>query len=337
MSAGWVAVGVRARAMTSRRLGSAGATRLGEAGSWEDAVELLAASTYGHDVRAGQTLAEAQHAVVDTMVWNLRVLAGWSPREGVAILRAMVAPVEVANTLDHLESLAGRRPRAPHRLAGLGTAWQRVQGATTPAEVRQELATSAWGDPGSDDLRAVGVTMEAVAADRLVSVVPEATPWAAGSVALLLARELEAGQGPLPEPCRVAAARVVGWAAVRAGSVQELVGALPRTASWALTGVSGPHDLWRAEARWWRRVDRDAGAMVRRSPPGHEVLVGAVALLSVDAWRVRAALELAALGGNGGSAQGSARESARGSGVGSDLRSALGSALGPGEDAHEVA
>ena len=37
--------------------------------------------------------------------------------------------------------------------------------------------------------------------------------------------------------------------------------------------------------------------MIRRSTPGPEILVGAVALLAVDAWRVRAALEVAAHGG----------------------------------------
>lgn len=304
MSAGWVAVSVRARAMTSRRLGSAGARRLAAVESWADAVELLAASTYGHDVHAGQTLAQAQHGVLATMVWNLRVLAGWAPREGVTILRAMVAPVEVANTIDHLEALAGRRTAGPHRLAGLGTAWQRLEQATTAAQVRSVLATSAWGDPGGDGVRPVGLGMEAVAADRLVAAVPEATSWAAGSVALLLARDLDTGQGPLPEPCRVAAARVVGWPAVRATTLPGLAAVLPRTAAWALAGAAHPEDLWRAQADWWRRVDHDAGAMVRRSPPGREVLVGAVAALTVDAWRVRAALELAALAGRGGRGSG---------------------------------
>jgi hypothetical protein len=304
VSAGWVGVGVRARAMTSRRLGSAGATRLAGAGSWPAAVDHLAATTYGHDVRPGQTLAEAQHAVVATMVWNLRVLAGWAPREGVGILRAMVAPVEVANTLGHLEALAGRGTPGPHHLAGLGTAWQRVQEATDAVGVRRVLATSAWGDPGGDDPRSVGLAMEAVAADRLVSAVPEATPWAEGSVALLLARELAAGRGPLPQPCRGAAARVVGWAAVRAGALPELAEVLPRSAAWSLAGVAGPDELWQAEVRWWRRVDRDAAAMVRGSAPGRGVLVGAVALLTVDAWRVQAALELAARGtGAGGTAR----------------------------------
>src|SRR5215207_8585508 len=126
MTAGWVAVSVRARAMTSRRLGRDGARRLAAGGSIEDAVAALARSTYGHDVRGGQTLTEAQRAVVDTTAWNLRVLAGWSPREGVGILRVLVAGLEVFNTLDHLRRLSGEQAPPPYRLGGLATAWPRL-------------------------------------------------------------------------------------------------------------------------------------------------------------------------------------------------------------------
>jgi hypothetical protein len=47
-------------------------------------------------------------------------------------------------------------------------------------------------------------------------------------------------------------------------------------------------------------MDRDARAMVARSLPGREVLVGAAGLLAADAWRIRGALELAARGGGRG-------------------------------------
>ncbi|MFG2884181.1 hypothetical protein ACGFYV_18100 [Streptomyces sp. NPDC048297] len=55
-----------------------------------------------------------------------------------------------------------------------------------------------------------------------------------------------------------------------------------------------------AEARWWRTVEADATAMLREGRYGPRVVVGAVAVLSVDAWRVRAALESAARGGRPG-------------------------------------
>jgi hypothetical protein len=286
--------------MTSRRLGASAAGRLARLGSLAEAVELLGTTTYGARVRAGQGLAEAQHAVVDTTVWNLRVLAGWAPREGVGILRAMVTGLEIANTLRHREALAGRPGAAAYQLGGLGTAWSRLAATTDAAELRRVLATSPWGDPGDDGARTIGLSMQAVAADRLVSAVPEAQEWAAGEVALLLARELGSGQGHLPDACRVAAARVVGWPAVSATGLDEVAAALPRPARWALEAVDRSEDLWRAEARWWRRVDHDAAALVSRSMPGRAVLVGAVGLLGADAWRVRAALELAARGGEGG-------------------------------------
>ena len=300
MSAGWVAVSVRARAMTSRRLGAQGTARLARCGSSAEAVELLATTTYGYRVRSGQTLGEAQHAVVDTTLWNLRVLAGWAPREGVGILRAMAARLEIANTLHHREALAGGPVTAAYQLGGLGTAWSRLAVTTDATELRRVLATSPWGDPGGDGARTIGLSMQAVAADRLVSVVPEAQAWAAGEVALMLARELGSGQRRLSDTCRVAAARVLGWPAVSATGLGELAAALPRPARWALEGVDRSEDLWRAEARWWQRLDHDASTLVARNRPGRAVLVGAVALLGADAWRVRAALELAARGGEGG-------------------------------------
>lgn len=300
MSAGWVAVSVRARAMTSRRLGPGGTARLGALDTLDDAVSRLAGSPYGHDVRPGQGLAEAQRAVVRALLWNVRVLAGWAPREGVALLRAMVAWLEVANTVDHLLALGGATVPAPYELGGLGTAWARIRESSSREELREVLAASSWGDPGADGPRALSLSMQLSAADRLVTVVPQAEDWAAGAVALLLARELVSDRGPLPGSCRQTAARVVGASSVEAGSLGGLVAALPRAAAWALAGVAAGEQLWGAEARWWRRLDHDAHAMVRRSGPGRAVLVGAAGVLAADAWRVRGALELAARGGGGG-------------------------------------
>lgn len=297
MSAGWVAVSVRARAMTSRRLGGRATARLARQGSLNEAVELLAATTYGREVRSGQTLGEAQRAVVDVATWNLRVLAGWAPREGVDILRAMVSGLEIANTLHHREALAGHCAETAYRLGGLGTAWSRLAATTDAGELRRVLFASAWGDPGGEGTRTIGLAMQAAAADRLVAVVPELHALAAGATALLLARELGSGQGPVPKACQVAAARVVGRAAVTATRLDDLSAALPRRAAWALDGVDRAEDLWRAEALWWRRLQHDASGLAARGTTGRAVLVGAVGLLGADAWRVRASLEMAARGG----------------------------------------
>jgi hypothetical protein len=113
---------------------------------------------------------------------------------------------------------------------------------------------------------------------------------------LLLAREVAAGR-ELPDRAAMSAARVVGPAAAAARTQSELAAALPTSARWVLEDVTDSADLWQAEAGWWRRVERDGFALARRSNPGQTVLVGAVAMMAADAWRVRAALELAARGG----------------------------------------
>ena len=64
-----------------------------------------------------------------------------------------------------------------------------------------------------------------------------------------------------------------------------------------LDGVGEPGDLWRAEAALRARVEEDAFRLLRSGLPGPDVAVGAVTVLAVDAWRVRAALAAAASGG----------------------------------------
>jgi len=71
MSAGWVAGSVRARAITHRRLGREAARSLAASRSIDAALTSLVHTPYGHDVRPGQTLAEAQRAVVATAIWNV--------------------------------------------------------------------------------------------------------------------------------------------------------------------------------------------------------------------------------------------------------------------------
>jgi hypothetical protein len=297
MTAGWVGVGVRARAMTSRRLGRVSTRGLAASPSFESALSVLARTPYGHDLHVADDLASAQRAVVETALWNTRVLAGWAPRQGVAVLRVLVALLESANIRDHLRSLEGATVPTPYRLGGLSTAWPRLARAGTTDEVRRILAASPWGDPVGGTPRDIGLMLQASLADRVIAAVPEATAWAGGAIALLVAREVVRDHRALPAAARTAAARVVGDRAVTAVSLPDLAGMVPSHARWALAEVREPADLWQAEGRWWARVERDGFALVRRSTSGPAVLVGAVALMAVDAWRVRAALELAARGG----------------------------------------
>jgi hypothetical protein len=274
----------------------------------------LAATPYRHDVGPGATPAEAQHAVSATLLWHLRVLAGWQPATGADAVRALASGFEISNTQHHLRcfsaedplpasggapaSDAGRLP--PYRLGALATAWTRLARTRTPSELRAALAGSVWGDPGDDSPAAVATGMRVSAAVRLATAVPDAVRWAAARLALLFGREVFVVGRRLPDVSARRAARLLGPRAVGTGSYADFRQALPATARWLLDDIEEEADLWRAEARWWEAVERDGRELLRRSRFGPQPVVGAVALLSVDAWRTRGALELAARGGGPG-------------------------------------
>ena len=117
MSAGWVAGSVRARGLARRRMGAEATRRLAACPSLSDALQLLAATGYGANIGRGQELAAAQHEVADTLLWDLRVLAGWLPSDGARLLRTLGAWFELANVDELLQSIAGRRPAPSSGLA----------------------------------------------------------------------------------------------------------------------------------------------------------------------------------------------------------------------------
>ncbi|MGW5419405.1 hypothetical protein [Streptomyces sp. NPDC003943] len=297
MGAGWVAGVSRAGALTSQRLG-AGATReLAASASLAHALRGLDGSPYRAAVAAESSLAAAQRGVTAALLWNLRVLAGWLPHGGARLLRPLASGFEIANVEALLRSFSGAAPPPPpYRLGTLGTSWRRLERATSAGAVRRVLATSPWGDPGVESPWAVGIGMRMAAAARTATVGPART-WAEGRAALLVAREVFVHGRVLPTPVRLRAAAVLGARALEASGFREFRDRLPTGARWFVEGVDDLADLWRAEARWWAALDRDAEDMLRGSKYGPETVVGAVAALSVDAWRVRAALELAAHGG----------------------------------------
>ena len=134
MSTSWVASVVRARALAERRLGEGGARALAARGGLADAVSTLLDTPYRHDVRSGMTLAEAQHATGDSLLWNMRVLAGWLPRGGADVIRMLAAGFEVANIDEHLAQLHAGPADPPYELGTLETAWSRVSWTTTVAD-----------------------------------------------------------------------------------------------------------------------------------------------------------------------------------------------------------
>ena len=124
---------------------------------------------------------------------------------------------------------------------------------------------------------------------------PEAVGWATTYATLVLARCLASGVSLEPgTPAATHARAVLGERLVQSRSLRDLTGRLPRRSAWLLADVSGPEDLWAAEASWWHRLWGDGLLLVRRGGAEPGTTVGAVAALAADAWRVRGALEVAA-------------------------------------------
>jgi hypothetical protein len=89
---------------------------------------------------------------------------------------------------------------------------------------------------------------------------------------------------------------LLGNRALGAGSLRELATAAGPDAAWVLEGIEEPTDIWLAEAAWWRRVEADGVALLHAGADRRPVL-GTIAVLAADAWRICAALELSARGG----------------------------------------
>lgn len=301
MSAAWVAGHVRARAIAGRAVGLPTARLVATSPSLPAALDELGHTPYAREVAKDATLASAQHGVAAAVLWHLRVLAGWLPTDGVRALRALAGWFEIANVDQHLRALAGRPVEPPFRLGMLATAWPRLAGTGSPAQVRAVLAASEWRDPGGDSPRDIQLGMRLAWAERVQSRARPATRWVRGAVALLLARERFAVGQPLPPASRDRAVRLLGPGCLTGDSVPELAGRLPRTAGDALADVRDGTGLWVAEARWWARL-RESG---RTSVTGFglQPVLGAVGVLAADAWLVRAALELAARGGGPAAAE----------------------------------
>jgi hypothetical protein len=286
--------------MSRRTVGPAGIRSVAAAGSVSAALTLLATSPYARDVRADQDLAAAQRAVASTLLWNIRVLAGWTPSTGVSMLRAVVAWYELMNIEDRLRTADAEEPAPPFDLGGLATSWRRLADAPTAGDLRDRLATTPWGPTGdANSIRSVGLVMRARLLERTLSSVPGAEPWSSAAAALIVAREqLLTGQG-LPSQARRSFARVIGDAAIQSDSLDGLRDRAPASARWVFEGIGGPDELWRAEWQWWSRVEHDGAAMLRGAAFDAGPIVGAVAVMAADAWRVRGALEIAARGGRG--------------------------------------
>jgi hypothetical protein len=299
MNPAWAAGSVRSVALARRRFGPDAAAAIASGTALDEAVAAVARSPYGHDVRAGSGLADAEHGVAATLLWNVRVLAGWLPAAGTAQLRLLAGWFEIANIDGHMAGLDTAYPTPPSatfHLGALATAWPRVAAAISMAELRAALAASPWGDPGDGGAREVSLYLRLAWADRVASGIAAVRPLSAGAAALVIARERFAGGRTLPAAALTPARRLLGPDALTAMSLIEYARWLPAEARWAVAGTTDPDQLWRNEARWWRRLRRDGGALLRRTGFGAHRPLGAVALLAADAWQTRAALQICAHG-----------------------------------------
>lgn len=298
MTGEWVAGDARARSVLNRRVGKAGARKIAACPDLREALVRLAASPYGREVRPDQTLERAQFALRASLLWHLRVLVGWQPREGARLIRLLAGWFEVANISEHARALAGLSRGETYRMGTLALAWPRLASTRSPAELRAGLTASPWGDPGSDAPHAVALGTQLSWAARLCAAAPdEVVAWASGAVALLVARERFLAGRRIPEPLLPRLAVPLGAGAADGTSMADYLRHLPRGATWALSGCDRPDRLWAAEIRWWTRVEHDGLQLLRRTGFSAAPVVGAVALLAADCWRAGAALELAARGG----------------------------------------
>ena len=297
MSAGWVAAQVRSKSLASHCVGPAGARELAGAGSLDAALGILTTSSYGERLHPGLNLAASEHEVFASVLWNLRVLAGWSPALGASRLHALAGVFELMNLQGHLARIERHQSPVPFELGSLASVSSRVAPLTI-GELCDALRRSPWGDPGAVDAMGVSIALQFILARRIVEDVPEAGQWAQTYAALVLSRLVKENVALDTDSTSAKNARtILGSRALSATSLRELHDALPRDVASILKDVTDPDDLWLAEARWRTRLWDEALGRLRRGGAGPETVVAAITLQFADAWRVRTALEVAARAG----------------------------------------
>ena len=297
MKPGWTAGVTRSRLLLSRAIGPDHARRIAACRSLDEALRLLAGSAYGERVPAGVDLETAQRGVAETLLWHLRIMAGWLPSAGAGLVRALAGWFELANIDARLAALAGDGGEpAPFLLGGLATAWTGIERAHGIEEIAQGLSSSPWGKLDGGGSAGLAIGLRVAWARRVQSAVPEAGRWVAGAGALLVARELMLA-GSRRYMSQLRRLPGIGDRAFEVGSLEELQRALPEQAAWSLAGIVAPGELWRAELGWWRQVEREAPGLLRTARD-EAVVLAAVALLAADAIRTARALEAAARGGS---------------------------------------
>ncbi|WP_296664539.1 hypothetical protein [Demequina sp.] len=290
MSAAWVAATVRVRALAAGRAGPAGAARVAAAGSLAEVGELFSHWSYGSRVTDPTTPGGLQRATRETLLWQYRVLAGWTPPRETKILRAAAMEFERDNILMRLRELEGGRLESPYALGALDTSWGLVRHAESPEVLRELLAATGWGEAPADGQGQLADVLSATWLATVAREVPVTAPSASRHAALIAARVRFVD---LAEPCAELRRRLrpllgSGWEPVE--DLPGFVAALPREAREVFAGVSAPHELWRAESHLYGLMEAEATALLRSGTPSAEVVAAGLALLAADAWRIQAAV-----------------------------------------------
>lgn len=303
MSTGWVAGSVRARALARGALEGTAAHAVVQTHSLPAAVSMLRGTPYGRELGTADDLELAQHAVLGTLLWRLRVLAGWVPRQGAELLRVLAAGFELANVDEHVARLEGRPSGPTYTMGRLETAWSRLSRTVSIEDLRRALGASPWRDPGGATAWDVHTGMTLAWAERVTTLpVAAAGEWARAAAALSLLRESLVVRRSLPDAVVERASRLFGASSAAgltdpATTLVRATRALPRSLRWLWADLDDEGDLWRAEAALRRRVASDGTSLLWRAIYGAEAIVGVVGVLAADAWRIQAALEVAARGG----------------------------------------
>jgi hypothetical protein len=298
MGAGWVAATVRAKAMARRRMGAGAARRLASSAGLPDALRLLDGTAYARAAVPGTTLPEAEQLVAAAELWQLRVLSGWMPGSASGLARALAGRYELANIEAHAGALADGRRRTYLELGSLAMSWPRIAVTTSADGLRRALAASPWGDPGDSMAENLHDVLVLRWLRMVVAEAPQTIGWASGAAVLLAAKQLLVATGG--HAVGRAATPLIGDGWLRARSVAALRPAVPVAGRWVLEGVGSPAELWRAEAGLAGRIEADGFRLLRQGTPGLDPVLGAVAVLAVDGWRVRAALGDASYGAGPG-------------------------------------
>jgi len=282
--------------MARRRVGAGTCRRVAGRSSIESALRDLEGTAYASSLE-GAGLEEVQRATADAVLWQLRVLAGWLPAGGTRLVRAAAAAFERENILDLARRLDGGPERPEHALGALATAWPRLRASTTRDELDRALRRSPWGDPGEGGPANLADVLQIGWLRELAAAAPQARPWAATAAALTVGRLVLVDHSrPSPRLGRLVRP-LIGEAWADVGDLAGLRGTLPLALRGVLVGIDRPQELWRAEVRAVTTVEDDAFGLLRTAMPGPSVVLGAIAVLAVDAWRLRAALAAAEAGG----------------------------------------